>query len=342
MPDCRQPSFRMSLVRPKLLALVLPLVSACGGGDMAGSALPPTLAERAAATRSTVATNAACSESALGSFYWEIGSVDGPLVSGSVGRAAIGPETLLNIASASKWPFAAYVVERFGLQPQHLPYLNFTSGYSNFDNSLCSSSGTVAQCLNGSRNVQEASTATFHYQGGHIQQLAVDLGLGGLRNLGLTSELRSQLGSELQMSFVQPLPPGGVRTTARAYASFLRKLLVGSPDPLRLASLLGSHAVCTQPSATCNASTETAALLPEEFHYSIGHWVEDDPVTTPAFNRAYSSAGKFGFYPWVSTDRTLYGVIAREDVTVINGEGYSSLRCGRLLRQAWLSGLPVK
>lgn len=318
------------------------LLASCGGGSGASDAQPPaqlTDAQRAQAATSTAQSNALCSTTALGSYYWEIGDRNGVLASGSVGAGGITADTTMNIASASKWPFAAYVVEKLGDVPAYVPYLNFTSGYSNFDNMQCLATDTVAQCNNGTINGAEAASGMFHYQGGHMQQLAVGLGLGAMRNPGLANEINAQIGRDVGLAFVKPLPEGGVRTSARSYAVFLRKLLAGSTTALKLGPLLGSHAVCTQPSATCNASTDTAAALPENFHYSLGHWVEDDATNTPAGNFAYSSAGKFGFYPWVSFDRTLYGIVARDDPGAIaTGEGFASLQCGRLIRLAWRSG----
>jgi len=59
--------------------------------------------------------------------------------------------------------------------------------------------------------------------------------------------------------------------------------------------------------------------------------------TRPAVgDGAFSSAGAFGFYPWIDAGRRYYGVIARRDSA---GEGYDSARCGRLIRKAWLSGV---
>lgn len=319
-------------------------LAACGGSGPSDGQPPanPPLEQRVAAAQATAQSNPLCSTRTLNSYYWEIGDKSGPLASGSIGPEKITADTLMNIASASKWPFAAYVIEKYGDVPPHVPYLNFTSGYSSFDNTACPSTATVGQCNSNNNpiNQTESALGTFHYQGGHMQQLAVNLGLGGMRVGALANELASQIGSDAGIAFVKPLPEGGMRTTARGYATFLRKLMADSPTPLKLGSILGSHAVCTKPINGCNASGDTVAALPENFHYSLGHWVEDDPTNTPLSNFAYSSAGKFGFYPWISLDRTLYGIIAREDPTAVaTGEGYASLQCGRLIRAAWRTGI---
>jgi hypothetical protein len=70
-------------------------------------------------------------------------------------------------------------------------------------------------------------------------------------------------------------------------------------------------------------------------HYSIGHWVEDDANGDGAF----SSAGAFGFYPWISRDETTWGVLARFEFRLDGARiGTASLMCGREIRAAWASG----
>jgi hypothetical protein len=248
----------------------------------------------------------------------------------------------MSIASASKWLYAAYVVEKnAGVvdSVSDVPFLNFTSGYSNFATPDCPNNGTVAGCLasqDGSQNTYEALHPVFHYNSGHMQKHATDFGLGPLVNSTLATEIRSGVGVDVQIAYSQPQLAGGVVTNAANYAVFLRKLLVDSPASLQIGALLGSHTVCTLPgSPGCNAAYSP---LPEAWHYSLGHWVEDDPDSTPAGDGAFSSAGAFGFYPWVDSGRKLYGILAREDM---NGqqEGYASVQCGRLIRRAWVTGV---
>jgi len=75
----------------------------------------------------------------------------------------------------------------------------------------------------------------------------------------------------------------------------------------------------------------------ESPHYSIGHWVEDDPE---AGDGAFSSAGAFGFYPWIDSRVRWWGVLARLDLHVGTepGPGVESMFCGRRIRAAWVSG----
>jgi hypothetical protein len=79
----------------------------------------------------------------------------------------------------------------------------------------------------------------------------------------------------------------------------------------------------------------------ESWHYSLGHWVEDDPVVGDG---AFSSPGRFGFYPWVDASKTYYGVLARFDAVHVDDPNpkeasyITSVKCGRLIRHAWETG----
>jgi hypothetical protein len=106
---------------------------------------------------------------------------------------------------------------------------------------------------------------------------------------------------------------------------FLRKLMAGS---LKMGNSLGKEAVCTLPSA-CDAAVSSPA--PEAWHYSYGHWVEDDPKTGDG---AFSSPGLFGFYPWISADKKTYGIVARQSISL--SAYIDSAYCGREIRKAYL------
>ena len=119
-------------------------------------------------------------------------------------------------------------------------------------------------------------------------------------------------------------------SSAEDYAPYLRKLLAGS---LRMAAALGTNPVCTNPTTCARQAVYTPIPINESWHYSTGHWVEDDPVVGDG---AFSSPGAFGFYPWVDASKTWYGVLARRDSS---GGGVDSVYCGRLIRKAWVSGV---
>ncbi|MGD9833350.1 MAG: hypothetical protein AB7U92_11425 [Piscinibacter sp.] len=322
--------------RGLLLAFAALALSACGGGgDDAGSPgvpspPPPDNSARIAAATATAASSSnACA--AIRPFYWEIGDRSTALASGAVGGTTYGAGTTMNIASASKWLYGAYVVQRRAGAPtaEDIKHLTFRSGYTRF--AICLPGQTVDGCLNYLNNGEyvPASDGRFDYGGGHMQKHASLIGLGALNNASLAAELRGQLGSDIVLTFSQPQPAGGVVSTPADYARFLRKLLGGS---LALGSLLGSQAVCTNP-LTCPTADGTPVPTTESWHYSLGHWVEDDPVVGDG---AFSSAGAFGFYPWIDAGRTHYGIVAREAAA---GSGEASVNCGRLIRKAWVTGI---
>lgn len=317
------------------------LLSACGGGGSSSSSEPPfTTDPKVVAATQTALTNAACTS--LSAFYWEIGNVSGVLASGQVGSNAPTATTDMAVASASKWVYGMYAAEKRGSAGLHatsdVPYLNFTSGYSGFVLPSCpGQGGTIDECLEGdrgTRNDTEAADGTFNYNSGHMQKHASNLGLGSLTATTLATEVRNTLGGDLSLSYDDAQPAASVRTNATNYAKLLRRMLVGSPEPLRIASALGSHAVCTLAQTCANSAYSPSD---EDWHYSLGHWVEDDAASVLAGNQAYSSAGAFGFYPWVNQGRTLYGILAREQI-LGSQEGFASAKCGRLIRLAYVTG----
>ena len=319
------------------LALAALSLAACGGGGSdAGTTPTIDTAQRTQAATTTAANNSNCV--AVKPFYWEIGDKAGMMASGSVNATGslltYTASTVVNIASASKWLYGAYVVERrgaAGLSGSDIKFLNFRSGYTSFTS--CSATQTVGTCVAASTNgVYTAATdGKFLYDGGHMQVHASLMGLDALDNTTLATEIESQLGSDVDISYSQPQLAGGVRTNADNYARYLRKLLNGQ---LRMGAALGSSPVCTNP-LTCNG-TALGTPIPtnESWQYSVGHWVESDPAVGDG---SFSSAGAFGFYPWVDAGKRYYGVVARQDF-LNAAAGVASAYCGRLIRKAWVTG----
>ena len=311
-------------------------LAACGGGG--GDSPPaPSPAGLTDTQRSTAATATAQSSSnacaGIAPFYWEIGDRNARIASGSVNSAGsattYSASTLMAIASASKWLYAAYVVQKNAvLSASDVKFLNFRSGYTSFN--TCLPGQTLDGCLAYQNNgaYTAATDGSFYYGGAHMEKHASLIGLGALQSAALASEIRSQIGTDIGMSYAQPQPAGGVVSSADDYARFLRKLLGGQ---LQIGALLGSHAVCTNPS-TCAQATYAPIPSMTSWRYSIGHWVEDDPVSGDG---AFSSPGAFGFYPWVDAGKSPYGIVAR---SVTNGY-YESAQCGGLIRKAWLTGV---
>ncbi|MBG6078454.1 hypothetical protein [Rubrivivax gelatinosus] len=334
--------------RPLALAILVTL-SGCGGGGGGGggggsSDGTPTLAQRIAAAQSVAQTSADCQQ--IRPFYWEIGDASGKLVSGSFAGPllTIDADTVLPIASASKWIYGSYVVQSQAgvLSSQDVKFLNFRSGYTNF--SVCGSTPadmTVSECLeregrDGGTNGEYVpeNDGFFVYSGGHMQKHAsMNPTLADLDAAGLATEMRRVLGTDIAMSYSGPQLAGGVETSASDYALFLRKILGGTLSYERAA--LGTHPVCTDPDTCPQEAKFTPSPTGEQWHYSIGHWVEDDPKVGDG---AFSSPGAFGFYPWIDASKSWYGVVAR--VSLVSDSDVSvavdSVRCGREIRAAWL------
>ena len=345
------------LGRAWLALVTILLMASCGGGNGPPSAImpPPPItgptANSVSAATATAQNNALCG-APITPYYWEIGDQNGLLASGSIGSGANGPTvatTTVAVASASKWLYGAYVTQIRGsvskLTPDDINFLHFTSGYTNIGDSSSSSAcpsslnpDTVNQCLTLSNpqgvsySAQDPTTVgKFDYDGGHMENHAgkyTTLGNVVVGSLGPT--VGAQLGAGVDISYTEPLMSGGVATSASVYALVLQHILDGS---LAMHDALGTNAVCTLNSA-CPAGFGAAfSPIPEAWHYSIGHWVEDDPATHG--DGAFSSAGAFGFYPWIDATKTYYGIISREQS---NG-AYASVQCGRLIRRAWMTGV---
>jgi len=328
-------------------ALAALLLTACGGSSSGGdspSTGSPGAAEREAAARATALNHPACVTAQP--FYWTIGDTSGPLAGASVGTGAPGAGTNMSIASASKWLYASHVAElrQGALSAEDVKFLTFSSGYTGFDD--CLQGQTVAECqsyqgtLIHNGDYVAAHDGKFYYSGGHMQKHATlpSMGLGPDDNAALAQHIAAGLNGTMSLAYTQPQLAGGAYTNATEYGRFLQRVLSGQ---LRMGSLLDANKVCTNPT-TCATAVVTPIPLTESWHYSIGHWVEDDPAVGDG---AFSSPGAFGFYPWIDANRRYWGVLARYSVT---GTGNAdpmqrpyvqSVMCGRQIRAAWLSGV---
>jgi CubicO group peptidase (beta-lactamase class C family) len=186
----------------------------------------------------------------------------------------------------------------------------------------------------------------FDYNGGHFQWYAATatdadppgLGLGSLDVTGLAGEIKNLLGQELNITYSSPVLAGGVRLRPVDYAQFLQKILSGG---LAIKNHLGEDPVCTLPGICPTAIYSPAD--PSNWHYSWGHWVEDD--STIGDDGAFSSPGAFGFYPWIDSSKKYYGILARKVGTGEESQGVvvpaytASVMCGRLIRAAFLTGV---
>lgn len=287
-----------------------------------------------AATATAQSSSNACAP--IRPFYWEVGDATAKKVSGSVmlpGNATKYSATIpMSIASASKWIYGTYVAQARGgaLSAQDRQYLAMRAGYTSF--TQCEQTDTVASCAARGSNddLDPDAVDRFFYSGGHMEQHALLMGLGSKNNSTLATAVKQQVGTDIALMYTQPQLAGGLAMSPDAYARVLRKILGGS---LHMGGLLGSGAVCTNPT-TCGLDNAVATPIPDEesWEYSVGHWVESDPVQGDG---AFSSPGAFGFYPWIDAEKTSYGVLAR----IAPGGAFASVQCGRLIRKAWATAV---
>lgn len=329
---------------PAILLAMLSLIgcggsssSSVGGGGGGDGGL--TLAQRSLAASTTAENNALCVN--IKPFYWEIGDKTSALASASV--AGTGNQSnylassVMSVASASKWFYSTYFVQKKNgvLSDSDIKFFNFWSGYTNFSPTACEAPAatTVGNCLEipNHGSTQGAFVAAtenkFDYGGGHMQKHAAINGLADMDSAQLATEIRSQIGTDVGISYGSPQLAGGMFTSAAEYGKMLRRIVGGT---MVMNSVLGTHSVCVDP-ATCPLAISTPSPRGEQWHYSIGHWVEDDPIVG---DRAFSSPGAFGFYPWIDFSKTYYGIVARVDPT----GAITSVQCGRLIRKAWVTG----
>lgn len=353
----------MNMYRFDSIVIIAALAAALSGCSGSGGAAPvssptastppstsiPTDQQRAQAATQTATNNAACT--AIQPFYWEIGDRSAALTGGTAGGASPAATTPLLIASASKWFFGAYVVQvRNGnLGANDLAALTMRAGYTNLKYSTCTkrvpaaqNAETVHECLvaahlGGGSNADYDGTAAgkFFYNGGHFQWLAdTGLGLGAANNAALQSAIAAVVGMDLSFTYDSPQLAAGIQTSGQDYGLFLRKIL---GNQLRMHDALGTNAVCASPAACPGQAISSPIPASETWHYSLGHWVEDDPAVGDG---AYSSPGAFGFYPWIDASKTYYGILARYSQPSLLGDtvAFDSVNCGRRIRKAWLTG----
>jgi CubicO group peptidase (beta-lactamase class C family) len=202
---------------------------------------------------------------------------------------------------------------------------------------------TVGSCHSSMSARDTSAIDKYFYASGHFQKhAAVDLGLSSKNASQLATEIHDYLGNDWTFTYSRTDLAGGGKSSAADYAKFLRKILNGTL--LLSGGALGSHAVCTYTGPTdpltgrVNCAQAQDSPSNEDTQYSLGHWVENDPQwLAGGGDPAYSSPGLAGFYPWIDSSRTYYGIVARVDLS--QGAGAASTACGRQIRKAWLTGI---
>ena len=270
-------------------------------------------------------TSVACKK--IQPFYWEIGNSSKMLAGQSVGDKYLRTSTM-NVASASKFIFGAYVLEKKKgvLTNKEKNNLRMLGGYTDFNPFSCGLYNTVSDCFKAGTNSKITSSAVgkYFYNGGNAMSVGIDLGLGSLSLKALNSEMTSVLKNTVSINYVNPNLAGGIQTSAAQYAIFLQQILKGN---YMMSKYLGYTSVCTLPG---RCATAVSSPVPEAWAYSYHHWVEKSATGAV---EAFSSPGLRGFYPWLTADKAHYGIIAREE----SGEdsSWDSVVCGREIRKAY-------
>jgi hypothetical protein len=251
-----------------------------------------------------------------------------------------------------------YVVQKRGaaanLTASDVQFLTFQSGYtymgSDTSSATCTAPSSGADSINFCLTLPSTTTpgkfmddqdpatvGVFDYDSGHEENHAGQFQpeINALDTAQLGSTIAAGLGiSGITLRYNQPLLAGGIYASAADYTPLLRAVLSGQ---LAMLEALGTNAVCAWSTGTgCNAAF--SPINTQHWHYSIAHWVEDDPTNGDG---AFSSPGAFGFYPWIEANKRYYGVISRS--VPANGviqNGLQSALCGHEIRAAWESGQP--
>ncbi|MCP5433623.1 MAG: hypothetical protein H6923_10180 [Alphaproteobacteria bacterium] len=322
-------------------ALLMRLCAGTAVGLLVGSPVAYAY-DTAAAT--AAANGEACED--VGSFYWEIGGpTGGPIVSGQVG-SGYTRTTKIDLASASKWIFAAYVLERYNGLPggasgaDIVDALNMKLGYTNLNDLLCEFTLTVKQCFTiiSNDDYDSAADGHFFYNSGHGQYVAQStshLNLPTKTRSTLFSAVDAQLNLGSSFSYSNLPLSSGLAANAADYAAFLQTLMTGG---YVLSDYLSYSPVATYP---CDTGLSGCTPLGSvDFHYSLHHWIEDNTggtlaggKTLAAGDGAHSSPGAFGFYPWITADMQYYGIISVKNAA---GGFNDTVPCGQAIRAAFL------
>ncbi|MGH8397531.1 MAG: hypothetical protein ACRETA_04720 [Gammaproteobacteria bacterium] len=249
-----------------------------------------------------------------------------------------------------------YVVQNRGgvanLTSADIAFLTFTSGYtymgSDAQSVTCTAPTSGADSINYCLTLlsstpgeffdsqDPSAVGVFDYDSGHEEnhagQFEPEINALNVSNLG--SAIAAGLGvSGVTLNYHQPLWAGGIYANANDYTVILRAVLGGQ---LYMLGALGTDAVCAWTGPGCNAAN--SPQFSEHWHYSIGHWVEDDYALGD--DGAFSSPGAFGFDPWVESNKNYYGVISRAAPSGTGNQNrWQSAQCAHELHAAWESGV---
>lgn len=276
------------------------------------------------------------------------------------------------IASASKWLTGATVVALIeqGVmtlddRPQdYLPYwtddpadprsqitleqlLSFTSGFHRSPvqrGCIGNETYDVQSCVLEwyAIGVDAPPGTTYFYGPVHMQVAAAmaEIATGQPWSQVVTLTIASPLGLS-NTGFIgdNPLASGGARSSALDYAEFLRAQLVGdligsSFDTLAAERLSGIEIV-SRPGSIDDGSVD--------WYYGLGVWREcNQPMWNASCDASVrvSSAGAFGWYPWLDLDNGYYAVLAMEEPAgLFSSPASESVQLGVVLQPLILEAL---
>jgi len=129
--------------------------------------------------------------------------------------------------------------------------------------------------------------------------------------LGLPSEVTYWASATRDLGRLNPLLAAGLRASMNEYAKLLRLIYFQGQTPeltYATPALFAAQAREPFPNVSIDASPAAAAGFP--FRYGYGAWLE---CSTPAMGcSSFSSAGSFGFTPWVERSEGYYAILGMQ------------------------------
>ncbi len=277
-----------------------------------------------------------------------VGTADGVVFTYS--RGAFTPQTVVPIASSTKWLTAAVImtlVEQGVLALDDHPQdyidwwtadpadprsqitlaqlLSFTSGFHEDPRCLLSGRSSIDDCarLIYANWHAYAPGTTYYYSSTHMEiaglmaQNATGVPFGELFTTLLADPLDMPNTAYLRPSASHPLLAGGAESSAEEYSRFLQALFTG-------VVLADSRPVMFQDWTAAPVQIAYAPLSDRyPWHYGLGAWRECWAATwTDACSEQMlvSSGGSFGWFPWIDLDHGYYALIARRGLAGSVGE----------------------
>ncbi|MEL7298452.1 MAG: serine hydrolase domain-containing protein [Pseudomonadota bacterium] len=349
--------------------LVLSLVG-CGGSSGGGTVETPVPIPEPPTADAWAEVDTALDEYAVENLALIVGNESGEVYAYEKGSFDV--EASYSIASASKWLTGATILTlveqgilRLDDQPQN--YLNYWT-----DDPLDPSSTiTLEQLLSftagfhrspgapgciGSENIElqdcvaewyeigvdATPGTTYHYGPVHMQVAAAmaEVATGQRWSEIVQLTIAAPLALDATgFAGINPRASGAADSSARNYARFLQahltgELLAGTLDEL-VTERTTSVTISSEPAAISNTGVD--------WQYGLGVWREcDEPTWNAACDSitVISSAGAFGWYPWLDLDNGYYAVLAMEEpVTLLSSPSAESVQLGAVLKPLILEAL---